>query len=108
MVLNGFTRIPASCSVRLRSRVSDSLGWRQFYPDKEQNNRADDRQNESGWVKGGAGSGLGENPRDQATDDRAADAEQRGSDETEMLRPWHNGARNPTDNKADNDRPDNV
>jgi hypothetical protein len=82
---------------------SASLCRDEFYPDKEQNNRTDDRQNESGWVKRGAGSGLGKNPRDQAADDRAANAEQRGGDETEMLRSRHNGARKPTDDKTDND-----
>lgn len=59
-------------------------------------------------MKGRAGRGLGKNPRDQAADDGAADAEQRGHDETEMLRSRHNGARNPTDDETDNDGPNDV
>jgi hypothetical protein len=80
----------------------------QFYPDKEQNNRADDRQDKPSGMECRTGRGFGKNPRDQAADDRAADAEQRGGDEAEMLCSRDNGARNPTDDETDNDRPDNV
>src|SRR5438034_11478948 len=66
----------------------------EFYPDKEQDDRADDRHDEPGGMKRRARLRLGKQPADQSADDRAPDAKQRGHYETEMLRARHNGSCN--------------
>lgn len=79
-----------------------------FSPNEEQNQSADDREDESGWVKRRTGRWFGKDARDQAPHDRAADAEQRGHDKTEMLDARHNGARDPPNDETDDDRPNDV
>ena len=59
-------------------------------------------------MKGRAGRWPREKPRDQAADDRSADAEKRGHDEAEMLDARHNRARNQADDKTDDDGPNDV
>jgi hypothetical protein len=77
-------------------------------PNKEENDRADDRQDEPGRVKSGAWRRLGKEPCDQAANDGAADAEEGGVDKTKVLSTWHDRPRNPTDDKTDDDRPKYV
>ena len=77
-------------------------------PNKEERDGTNDRHDESGSVKGRAGRGFGEHAPDQATDDRTADAKDRGHDETEMLHAGHDRAGAETDDETDNDRPDDV
>jgi hypothetical protein len=84
------------------------LSGRQFYPDKEENNRADDRHDKTGRMKSRAWFRFGEQAADQSAEDRATDPEQRGHDETELLRPWHDGACDQTDDETDDDGPNDV
>ena len=91
-----------------RLNHSRSLGAGQFYPNKEQNNRANDRQNEARWMKRGAWLRLGKQATDQSADDRATDAEESRHDETEMLYARHNSACDQTDDETDDDVPDDV
>ena len=77
-------------------------------PGPEQDNCADDRQNEAGWMKCGARCRFRKEACDQAAQDGAADAEKCGSDEAEMLHTGHNGARNPPNDETDDYRPNNV
>ena len=51
---------------------------------------------------------LGKQAADQSTDDRAGDPKHRGHYETEMLGARHDGARDQTNDKTDNDVPDDV
>jgi hypothetical protein len=75
----------------------------EFSPNKEQNERANDRQDETGWVKLRTWLRSGKQASDQSPDDRATDAEQRSHYESEMLRTRHYG---PCDQA--NDEPDNY
>jgi hypothetical protein len=80
-----------------------SLGLRQFCPNKEQNDRADDRQDETGGMKGRTRCRLGKQPADKSADDRATDTEYCSHYETEMLYTRHNAACDQTNDEADND-----
>ena len=51
---------------------------------------------------------FGKQTADQSPDDRATDSEERGHYETEMLCARHDGPRDQTDDKTDNDVPDDV
>jgi hypothetical protein len=84
------------------------LSARQFYPDKEQNYRADNGHDETGWMKGRAWFRLGKQAADQSAYDRATDSNQRRHYEPEVLRARHDGASDQTDDEADNDVPDDV
>jgi hypothetical protein len=80
----------------------------QFYPNKEQNDRADDRQDETRWMKRGTGFRFGKQARDQSADDRPTDTDQRRHYETEMLSTRHNSACDQPDDEADNNVPNDV
>jgi hypothetical protein len=80
----------------------------EFSPDKEQNDRANYRQDETRSVKLGTWFGFGKNARDQSSDDRATDAEQCGHYESEVLRTRHYGACDQTDKEPDNNGPKDV
>ena len=80
----------------------------EFYPNKEQNYRADDRHDEAGRVKRRTWLRFGKQAADQSPYDRATDSEERCHYETEMLCARHDGARDQTDDKTDNDVPDDV
>ena len=63
-------------------------------PDKEYNDRADDRHDETGGVKSRTWLRFGEQSADQSTDNRSTDPKQRCHYESEVLGPGHNGACN--------------
>ena len=86
----------------------DFLGSTEFSPGPEQDNRADNRQDETGGMKRRPGRRFRKDPGDQAAHDGTTDAEKRCGDEAEMLHAGHDGARNPADNETDNDRPNDV
>ena len=85
-----------------------SLARRQFYPNKKQNDRADDRQDETCRMKRRTRFRFGKQACDQSADDRATDTDQRRHYETEMLSARHNRACNQSDDKTDNDVPNEV
>lgn len=72
----------------------------------QQENRANDRQKKSGGMKERTILGPGENPRDQAADNRAADAHAHGEPEAHVIS--HDGVGNESDDETDNDGPDDV
>jgi hypothetical protein len=80
----------------------------QFYPNEEQNDRADDRHDETRRMKRGTWFGFGKEAADQSADDRPTDAKQGGQYETEMLCARHNGARDQPNDEADNNVPNDV
>jgi hypothetical protein len=84
------------------------LSGRQFYPNKEQNDRADDRHDETCRMKRRTRFRFGKQAADQSADDRATDTEQRGNDETEILSAGHDRACNQPDDETDNDVPNEV
>ncbi len=59
-------------------------------------------------MKTSARLGSGKQPRNQAADDGAADAEQARDDEIEMLHARHDGARDQPNDETNYDRPNNV
>src|SRR5206468_5524411 len=77
-------RLPRRTAANRERRWSLSLGWRQFSPNKKQNDRADDRQDESRWMKRGAWFRFGKQAANQSADDRTTDAEQSCHNQTEM------------------------
>ena len=77
-------------------------------PGPEQDDRADDRHDESSWVKRRSRGRPREEPSNQTSDDGPANAEKRRHDEAEMLHTRHDGASDPSDNETDNDRPNDV
>src|SRR6516225_919148 len=81
---------------------------RQCSPNKEQNDGPDDRQDETSRMKRRTRRRFREQTGDQSTDDRAGDPKHRGHYETEMLGARHDGARDQTNDKTDNDVPDDV
>jgi hypothetical protein len=85
-----------------------SLGRRQFSPDKEENDRADDRQDETRRMKCGTWFRFGKQASDESADDRATDTEQSSQYETEMLYARHDRACDQTDDETDNDVPNDV
>ena len=85
-----------------------SLGRRQFSPNKEQNDRADDRQDQTRRMKRGTWFRFGKQASDQSANDRATDTKQRGQYEAEMLNARHNSACDETDDETDNDVPNDV
>src|SRR5436309_13675830 len=81
-------------------------GCAPFAPDPEQNDRADDRHDESSRMKSRAGGGVGENPPDQATHDGSTDAKQRREPKSHMQA--HELTRNPADKATDKERPKDL
>src|SRR5205823_5506547 len=79
-----------------------------FAPGPEQDQRADDRHDESSRMKGRAGCRPREEPPDQTADDGSANAEKRGHDEGQVLHTWQDRARTQAHNETDNDRPNDV
>src|SRR5436190_4145096 len=75
----------------------------EFYPDKEQDDRTDDRHDEPGRMKRRTWLRFGKQSADQSADDRPSDPKQRGHYETEMLRTRHDGTCDQTDDETDND-----
>jgi len=75
----------------------------EFSPNKEQNDRADNRQDETRRVKRRTWLRFGKQASDQSPDDRATDAEQRGHYESEMLRTRHYGSCDQANYKPDNE-----
>ena len=88
-----------SNQLRLGSRV-------QLRDDEKQDDGADDRQDETGRVEERAVLGLGENPGNQAADDRAADADKGGEPKPHLKS--HEGFRDESNDESDDDRPDDV
>jgi hypothetical protein len=84
-----------------------SLGH-QFYPNEQQDDRADNRHDETGRMKRRTWLWLGEQSADQSPDNRATDANQRSHYETKVLRTRHNGSCNQTDDETDYDVPNDV
>ena len=80
----------------------------QFYPNKEQNDCADDRHDETSEMKRGTRFRFGKQPPDQSADDRATDTKQGRQYETELLSARHNRACDQPDNETDNDVPNEV
>jgi hypothetical protein len=78
-----------------------SLARRQFYPNKKQNDRTDDRQNEARRMKRRTWFRFGKQASDQSANDRATDTDQPGHDETELLSARHNRACNQSDDETD-------
>jgi len=75
---------------------------------KQQDQRADDRHDYPRRMERGAWRRPGEESTDQAADDRAANSEQGGHDESEILGAGHNRARDQTDDETNDDVPDDV
>jgi hypothetical protein len=99
--------------VRAFERLSDAVeplpsSANQFYPDKEQNDCADDRHNETRRMKRRTRFRFRKQPSDKSADDGATDANQRRHYETEMLCAGHNRACDQPDNETDNDVPNEV
>src|SRR5207237_10451957 len=84
------------------------LARRQFYPNKEQNDRADDRHDETRRMKRRTRFGFGKQASDQSADDRAADTDQRRHYEPELLSARHNRACDQPDDETDNDVPADI
>ena len=110
---NAPTRVATSASLAnslvfnfLRAATRSSGG--QFSPDKEQNQRANNRHDEARGMKRRAWRRLRKESGDQTADDGTADAQQAGKDEAKVLGTRHNFLGNPTTNETDNDRPDDV
>ena len=80
----------------------------QFYPNEEQNDRADDRHDKTRSMKRGTWFGFGKEAANQSADDRPTDAKQGGQYEPEMLCAGHKRACNQPDDKADNNVPNDV
>ena len=80
----------------------------EFYPNKEQNDRANDGHDEAGGVKRRTWLRFGKQTADQSPDDRATYPEECGHYETEMLRARHDGACDQTHDETDDDVPDYV
>ena len=98
---------PLASRFRPNGEIAGSLGH-QFYPDKKQNDRADDRHDETGRMKCRTRLRFGKKATDQAADDGATDPQQCGHYETKMLSTGHNRARNQTDDETNNDVPNDV
>src|SRR5262249_34678968 len=80
----------------------------EFYPDKEQNDRADDRHDETGGRTCGHWIRFGKETADQSAQNRATDPEERRHYETEMLRAMHDGPCDQADNETDDYVPEDV
>src|SRR5262245_1995296 len=80
----------------------------EFYPDKEQNDRADDRHDKTGRMKCCPWLRFGKQTADQSAENRATDPEERRHYETEMLRARHDGPCDQADNETDDYVPDDV
>jgi hypothetical protein len=84
------------------------LARRQFYPNKEQNDRADDRHDETRRMKRRTRFRFGKQASDQSADDGTTDTDQCRHYETEMLSARHDRACNQPDDEANNDVPNDV
>ena len=80
----------------------------EFYPNEEQNDRPNERHDETGRMKCRPRLRFGEQAADQSPYNRATNSEKRSHYETEMLCARHDGARDQTDDETDNDVPDDV
>src|SRR5206468_10203072 len=78
-------RLPRRTAANRERRWSLSLGRRQFSPDKKQNDRADDRQDQSRRMKRGPWFRFGKQAANQSADDRTADAEKSRHYEIDVL-----------------------
>ena len=85
-----------------------SLARRQFYPNKEQNDRAYDRHDETCRMKRRTRFRFGKQASDQSADDRATDTDERRHYETEMLSARHDRACDQPYDETDNDVPNDV
>src|SRR5437667_3265982 len=79
---------------------------RKLQPEIEQQDRTDDRHDETGRVKRRSGRWFRQESRDQAADDRTGDAQQRAVPEPEALSQGE--LRNPANDGTDNNGPDDV
>jgi len=77
-------------------------------PGPEQDDRANDRHDESSRMKRRSRCWPREEPPDQTAQDRSADAEKRRHDKAQVLHTRHDRARAQADNETDNDRPNDV
>src|SRR6266404_6848868 len=79
---------------------------RVFQPEIKQQDRTDDRHDESGRMKRRPRLRLGKHTANQSADDRTGDAQQRAFPESEASSQGQ--LRNPANNGTNNDRPNNV
>lgn len=99
---------PHAATVKSEIAGFASLRRRQFSPNKKQNDRANDRQDEARRMKRGAWCRFRKQASDQSANDRPSDAKQSRHDETHMLHTWHDSPCDQTDNETDNDGPNDV
>ena len=83
-------------------------GGSELSPNIKQNDRADDRHNKTGRMKGGTGRWFRKESCDQTSNNGTADAEQACENEAEVFGARQNFLCNPTDDETDNDGPDDM
>ncbi|MCE0496348.1 MAG: hypothetical protein LV481_00165 [Methylacidiphilales bacterium] len=76
--------------------------------DVEHNNGSNNGHEKSRRMKKGAIPWPGKNPRDQPANHRASNANEGGFDKTHVLHRRHHMPRNETNDKTDDNRPENV
>jgi len=72
-------------------------------PDKEKDNRAEDRHDNPGGMERCSGLRFGKEPADQAADDGSGNAEYGRQDESHVLSAGQNRAGDKSDDEAEND-----
>src|SRR5207344_326246 len=85
-----------------------SAEYVKMFDGPQQDQRADDRHDESGRMEHRAVNWSTDQGTEETADDRAADAYERGHPESHVIDTRHNGARDQADDEADDDRPDNM
>ena len=88
------------------SLTSSPIRPPRIYVDPEEDERAYDREQDSGGMKGRARRWFREKARNQAADNRTRDTKYGSENESHVES--HERFRNPSNDKTDNDRPDDV